>query len=276
MEVDALWLRVLSQSEDLTDTISRRCRRVLPTVARLCLTATFLEDALRMWLQFFEQLQYLQIVLNLPEMFSVFLVMLQLLGQLVGSVLILLRVWVNLAVTLLAGIVVLQVHLHVVPWQLQLLLRNFALLGGLLLLHVETQETQAAARVVVAGAGLPRLINHRPQHLMRLTGRVLLACMYLTLLRLEWNLLAMILNGLGLLLMALIVLGYRTRPAALLLALILWLWNLYANAWWFVRDVHRDLFKYNHFHTLSVIGGLLMVVVLGPGKVSLEQYKKHW
>lgn len=276
MEVDALWLRMLSQSEDLTDTISRRCRRVLPTVARLCLTATFLEDALRMWLQFFEQLQYLQIGLNLPEMFSVFLVVLQLLGQLVGSVLILLRVWVNLAVTLLAGLVVLQVHLHVVPWQLQLLLRNFALLGGLLLLHVETQETDAAARVVVAGAGLPRLINHRPQHLMRLTGRVLLACMYLTLLRLELSLLALILNGLGLLLMALIVLGFRTRPAALLLALILMLWNLYANAWWFVHDASRDLSKYNHFHTLSVIGGLLMVVVLGPGKVSLEQYKKHW
>lgn len=257
------------------DMVSGRCRRVLPTVARLCLTATFLEDALRMGLQFFAHLQYLQIALNVPYGLSVFLVVLQLLGQLLGSVLILLRVRVNLAVVLLAGLVLLQVHMHVVPWE-HLILRNFALLGGLLLLYMESLETAAAARVSAAGAGLPQLIDRRPEHLMRLTGRVLLACMYLTLLRLEFSLLAMALNCLGLLLMALIVIGFRTRPAALLLALILIVWNLYANAWWFANDASRDLVKYSHFHTLSVVGGLLMVVVLGPGRVSLEQYKKHW
>lgn len=276
MEVDALWLRLLTRSEDIVDVVSRRSRHVLPIVARLFLTATFLEDALSMWLHFFEYLEYLQTQLNCSEMLSVFIVICNLIGQLMGSILIMLRVWVNLAVILLAGMVLLQVHMHVVPWQLNLLLRNFALLGGLLLLHVKTKETADATRICGTGAGVPLLINRRPQHLMRLTGRVLLASMYFTLLRLEFHIAAVVLNVFGVVLMAFIVLGYRTRLAASVLALLLTLWNLYSNSWWFVHDNSRDLVKYNCFHTLSVVGGLLHVVVLGPGQVSLERYKKLW
>lgn len=277
MDFDALRLRLLVWSEKLTDAVSNRSRRLLPLVARLCLTATFLEDALRTWQQFFEQLVYLQIELNCSEMLSILIVVVNLFGQLLGSLLILLRVWVNVAVTLLASLVLLQLHMQMEPWQLQLLLRNFALLGGLLLLHVDAQETAAAGRNCAgAGAGVPLLINRRPQHLMRLAGRILLACMYLTLLRLRQGLATLAFNGLGLLLMALIVLGYRTRLAALTLALILILWNLYWHAWWLVHDPSRDVLKYYYFHTLSVVGGLLLLVVLGPGPVSLEQYKKHW
>lgn len=254
--------------------VSSYCRRALPTVARLCLTATFLEDALRLCMQFVLYLQTLQIALRFPLWLSLTFVVLQLVGQLLGSVLVLLRVRVSLAVSILAGLVLLQVHLLPIPWQ-HFILRNFALLGGLLLLHVESLEAAAAARHSADGAGVPLRINRRPQHL-KLTGRLLLACMYLTLLRLEFNPLTMAFDGLGMLLMALIVLGFRTRPAALLLALILILWNLYENSWWLVHDDSRDFTKYNHFHTLSVVGGLLMLVVLGPGEVSLEQYKKEW
>ncbi|KAL7727191.1 hypothetical protein ACLKA6_004456 [Drosophila palustris] len=277
MEVDDLWLRLLSRSEDIADEVSRRSRHVLPVVARLFLTATFLEDALRMWLHFFEYLEYLQLQLNCSELLSVFVVIVNLIGQLLGSVLVLFRVWVNLAVLLLGGMLLLQVQLHVVPWQLQLLLRNAALLGGLLLLHVETQEQRLCNSGAEARPGVPLLVNRRPQHLMRLAGRALLACMYpASLLRFELCISAVVLNSFGVMLMAFIVLGYRTRLAALTLALLLTLWNLYSNSWWLVHGASRDLFKYNCFHTLSVVGGLLHVVVLGPGQVSLEQYKKRW
>lgn len=254
---------------------SSLCRRALPTVARLCLTATFLEDALRMWMQFDWYLQTVQIELYLPSWLALTLLVIQLGGQLLGSMLVLLRVRVKLAVYILAVLVILQVHLLPIPWG-EFILRNIALLGGLLLLQVENLETAAAARQNSDSAGVPQRINRRPQHL-KLTARLLLACMYLTLLRLESDPLAMAFDGLGMLLMALIVLGFRTRPAALLLALILILWNFYENSWWLVHDEDsQDFAKYNYFHTLSVVGGLLMLVVLGPGEVSLEQYKKEW
>ncbi|BFF90050.1 surfeit locus protein 4 homolog [Drosophila madeirensis] len=272
-----VWTDWLTRAEDLGDEVVRRSRLVLPTVARLCLVATFFEDALRMWCQWGDQIYFLQLHLNFSWGVAFLSCQVNLLGQLVGCGLVLFRVWTNVAVTLLVGLVLFQLHVYSVPLQLEQLLRNFSLLGGLLLLLVEANEAASCCRIYGARAGLPLLEERRrSQHLMQLTGRILLALMYLTVLQQYFGLAAVVLNSFGLLLMTLILLGYRTRPAALLLAIILSIWNMSVNAWWFAEGLERDFLKYNCFHTLSVVGGLLMVVVLGPGEVSLEQYKKHW
>ncbi|KAH8318077.1 hypothetical protein KR074_007118, partial [Drosophila pseudoananassae] len=266
------WLR---QAEDLGEEVIRRCRPSLPAVARFCLVATFFEDALRMFFQWMVHVNYLQDQLKCSGDLAMALSLYLLVGQLVGCVLVWLHLFINFAVTLLAGIVLLQAHVYAVPLDLQLILRNFALLGGLLLLHVE--EKQASCyRIYAARAGVPLLVNRRSQQLMQLTGRILLALMYLTLFQQYFTVVSIVLNSFGLILMAFVVMGYRTRSAALWLSLMLTGWNVCTNAWWFADGDSRDLLKYNCFHTLSVVGGLLMVVVLGPGDVSLERYKKQW
>ncbi|XP_017010030.2 surfeit locus protein 4 homolog [Drosophila takahashii] len=271
-QTETRWMR---RAEDLGEEVTRRCRPVLPSVARICLVATFFEDGLRMWFQWVEQLAFLQDRHQCSAAIAVAIILLNLVGQLVGSALVILHLFTNFAVTLLTGLVLLQVHIYEVPLQLKLLLRNFSLLGGLLLLHVENKE-EVASRIYGAGAGLPFVVSRRSQHLMQLTGRILLALMYLTLFQQYFTIAAMVLNCFGLILMTFIVMGYRTRLAALCLSLVLTAWNVTTNAWWVADGDSRDLLKYNCFHTLSVVGGLLMVVVLGPGEVSLEQYKKQW
>ncbi|KAG8277538.1 Surfeit locus protein 4 [Homalodisca vitripennis] len=120
--------------------------------------------------------------------------------------------------------------------------------------------------------------DNKQKNYLQLTGRCLLAFMFITLIRFEISFLQILQDILGGILMVLVTIGYKTKLSALILVLFLTTLNFYHNCWWQIPDYKplRDFLKYDFFQTLSVIGGLLMIVLLGPGGVSMDEHKKKW
>lgn len=127
-------------------------------------------------------------------------------------------------------------------------------------------------------AGVPSVGGNSPKTYLQLTGRVLLVFMFATLIRFQFVFSYLLLDVAGTILMILVGIGYKTKLASLVLVVFLSLLNVYLNPFW-VFDSNspmRDFLKYDFFQTMSVIGGLLLVVALGPGGVSVDDYKKKW
>ncbi|XP_019899580.1 surfeit locus protein 4 isoform X3 [Esox lucius] len=152
-------------------------------------------------------------------------------------------------------------------------MRNLALGGGLLLLLAESRGEGKSMF-----AGVPSMGEHSPKQYMQLGGRVLLVLMFMTLVHFDLSLISILQNLVGMALIVLVAVGFKTKLAAL--TLVLWLFgvNVYFNAFWTVpayKPMH-DFLKYDFFQTMSVIGGLLLIVALGPGGVSMDEKKKSW
>lgn len=264
---------LLAKAEDVADQILRRSKHVLPHVARLCLISTFLEDGIRMYMQWSEQRDYMDTSWGCGYFLATLFVLINLVGQLGGCVMVLWRIKVDIACAALFSIVVLQTLAYSILWDFQFLMRNLALIGALLLVLAESRVESKSLL-----AGVPSLGDNKPKTYLQLTGRVLLVFMFVTLLRMELSFMQIVQNVVGSILMVLVTIGMKTKLSALILVAWLTTLNFYFNAWWTIPSYKpmRDFLKYDFFQTLSVIGGLLMVVSLGPGGVSMDEHKKKW
>lgn len=264
---------LVNKAEDLVDAVLKYSKNYLPFIARLCLVSTFLEDGVRMWFQWSEQKEYIAHSWNMAMLFGNLFVFLNLFGQLIPCILILVRKHINIAVYVLFGIIALQTLAYKILWDLRFLLRNLSLAGGLLLLIVENKPDAKSLF-----AGVPTLNDNKPKNIMQFAGRILIIFMFLTLIRADWSFGHIILNVLGTLLMVLVAIGYKTKLSAFTLVVILTFLNIAFNPFWMVesdKPLH-DFLKYDFFQTMSVVGGLLFIVALGPGGVSLDESKKRW
>lgn len=77
-------------------------------MARLCLISTFLEDGLRMWFQWNEQREYMDMSWGCGKVLATMFVLTNLIGQIGGCVMVLGRLKVHIACGVLFFIVVLQ------------------------------------------------------------------------------------------------------------------------------------------------------------------------
>lgn len=91
----------------------RKLKYILPTAARLCLISTFLEDGLRMWFQWSEQREYMDMSWGCGKILATLFVIVNLIGQLGGCGMVIFRYRVTIACGVLFFIVVLQVNLTI-------------------------------------------------------------------------------------------------------------------------------------------------------------------
>lgn len=262
---------MLSKAEDVADTVLRKTKFVLPHLGRFCLVSTFVEDGIRMWVQWGEQSDYIASTWSCGSFLATLFVLINMVGQIGACVGVLIRKQVPIMCGILFFIIGLQTIAYSILWDLKFLARNMALVGAVLLLLA---ESKAESRSLFAG--VPQLERNTPKSYMQLSGRVLLVLMFMTLLHFTFNPVDLIQNLVGSGLMLLVAVGYKTKLCAMVLVVWLFCLNVYQNQFWMyasTRAMH-DFLKYDFFQTMSVIGGLMLVVALGPGGVSVDERKK--
>ena len=264
---------MLQKAENVAEKVTLSSKHVLPHLARFCLVSTFFEDGLRMWLQWKDQMEYMDIAWSCGQNLAELFVAINFVGQLSAVAMVLTRVKVCIAFWILFFIVILQTIAYIDLWGMLFLFRNLSLIGGLLLVLAESLVEDKSIF-----AGVPSLGENKTKMYLQFAGRILLLFMFETLLRFEVSTKEIIQNLVGSLLMVLVTVGYKTKLSALVLFTWLNIFNFYFNAWWTISDDNsmRSGLKYNFFQTLSVIGGLLMVVSLGAGGLSMDERKKKW
>jgi uncharacterized membrane protein YphA (DoxX/SURF4 family) len=113
----------------------------------------------------------------------------------------------------------------------------------------------------------------------QLAGRVLLVFLFFGfMLNGEWNIVRAVLSCIGLVACAMVIIGLRAKWSATLLMFILCTINIMVNNWWDKQhpEYQKDYLRYDFFQCLSIMGGFLLLVSIGPGGISYDEKKKKY
>lgn len=158
--------------------------------------------------------------------------------------------------------------------------RLLAQFGALLLCWAEWHVTSEKKSTSNAFSTMLPSIDggvRKPQNMLQLAGRFLITLMFLNVLELDIEDLttyALISNVLAISLTICIVVGYRTQLAALALIVFLFFFGVTHYAFWLVPPETPwtyDVAKRSFFLVLNLIGGLMIIVSIGAGDVSLDR-----
>ena len=247
-------------------------KTVLPHLARLCLVSTFINVAVKSWLEWEDQSEFLVISWGCTQNTVISFLVLNLVGHVTSVALVLAKLCVGKACLSLFCLSLIQGIAYQEILERQFLFRLFLLLGSLLLVVAESLVQEKSAY-----GGVPSLGENISKKYFLLAGRILMLFMFETVLTFETSVNQIIQNVVGTLLMLSFTIGYKTRLSACLMVGWLTVLNFSQNAWWKVNDNEaRRIIQYEFFQWISVVGGLLMMVSLGAGGVSIDEQKKKW
>ncbi|KAH6909646.1 SURF4 family-domain-containing protein [Coprinopsis sp. MPI-PUGE-AT-0042] len=246
----------------------------LPTIGRFLIVVTFLEDALRILTQWGDQIWYLQQHRKFPWGLSHTFLLLNVLTMLVGSGAVITKRYTEYAVGGLLAVVIIQGFGYGLIFDLNFFLRNLSVIGGLFMVFSDSMVSRKATF-----AGLPSITETDRKKYFLLAGRVLLIFLFLGfIIQGEWSIMRVLVSIFGLAACGMVAVGFKAKWSAGFLVLVLSVFNVFANNWWSVHSAHpqRDFLKYDFFQTLSIVGGLILLLNMGPGGLSVDEKKKTY
>lgn len=260
--------------ENILDGYFSPVKPYLPAVGRLFIVATFYEDALRIISQWSEQVYYLNIYRKHWRWVTVTFLFLNIVLMFTGSTLMVIRKKATFATAALCGVVFFQGIFYGLIFDSLFLLRNLSVVGGLILAYSDTLVRDKRS---LSMPGLPMLNNQDNKKYFLLAGRLLLIFLFLGFVfSSTWSSGRVLIIFFGLAACSSIVVGYKTKFAACVLVILLFSYNLVANQFWNYLPFNstRDFLKYEFFQTMSIVGGLLLIVNAGAGELSIDEKKK--
>jgi uncharacterized membrane protein YphA (DoxX/SURF4 family) len=194
--------------------------------------------------------------------------------MLVGSFLVIKRKYPEYAVGGLFIVVVAQSIGYGLWSDAKFLLRSLSVIGGLLMVL-----SDAFSKKKSVFADLPQLSESDRKTYFQLAGRVLLIFLFMSFIfHGEWSIISVIGLIIGFIACVMVVVGFKAKWSATFLVLFLSIYNLIMNNFFAIHHANpqRDFLKYDFFQTLSIMGGLLLLVNMGPGGISIDEKKKAY
>lgn len=260
--------------ENILDRYFSPVKPFVPAIGRLFIVATFYEDALRIFSQWSEQVYYLNTYRKHWYWVTVTFLFLNVFLMFAASTLMVIRKQATFATAALCGVIFFQGVFYGLIFDGLFLLRNLSVIGGLVLAYSDTLVRDKRSLNM---PGLPMLDNQDNKKYFLLAGRLLLIFLFLGFVfSSTWSFGRVLIILFGLVACTSIVVGYKTKFAACFLTVLLFTYNLAVNQFWTYSSFNsnRDFLKYEFFQTMSIVGGLLLIVNAGAGELSIDEKKK--
>ncbi|KAJ5561580.1 hypothetical protein N7461_000341 [Penicillium sp. DV-2018c] len=261
-----------SKIEDWLDTLADPVKPYLPAIGRFLIVVTFIEDSLRILTQWSDQLVYLRDFRKIPWGITHLFLIINVIAMIVCSTLVITRKRTEYAVAGLLGVVITQGLGYGLIFDLNFFLRNLSVVGGLLMVLSDSW-----VRKRFAPAGLPQLDEKDRKMYVQFAGRVLLIFLFIGFVFSgEWTFWRVLVSLFGFVACVMVIVGFKAKWSAIILVVLLSLFNVFVNNFWTLHPhhPHKDFAKYDFFQILSIVGGLVLLVNMGPGQLSMDEKKK--